>query len=369
MNSLPRLFVLFLFPLVAYSAQERYYVGTYTGPGKADGIYTGVIDSDSGQLGPVTLAVKANNPGYVALSPDGSHLYAVTSDGGGSVEAFGIGKDGTLAALNSVSSAGGGPCHLAVDPAGKNVLVANYGAGDIACIPIHGDGSVGPSTSKVVFTGSGPNVSRQKTPHAHFITTDSSGQFVYARDLGTDHIWSYHFDSSTGTIGAQTDTQGMVPAGSGSRHLAFGPGQDFAYVNGEMGRNINVFQRDKTTGSLALIQSVPLVPGSGPAAGVTTAEVVCHPSGKWLYVSSRGDDIIGVFGIGADGKLTFVQDVPSVVKFPRGFAVDPSGHWLIAAGQNDGQLAVLGIDQASGKLTPAGQEAKVPAAICVVFAP
>jgi 6-phosphogluconolactonase len=93
------------------------------------------------------------------------------------------------------------------------------------------------------------------------------------------------------------------------------------------------------------------------------------PSGKWLYVSSRGDDIIAVFGIGADGRLTFVQDVPSLVKTPRGFGIDPSGHWLIAAGQDDGRIAVLAIDPKSGKLTGTAQEAKVPAAICVVFEP
>ena len=70
----------FLVPLAGYSAPERFYVGTYTGPGKAAGIYTGIIDTDTGRLGPVSLAVKANNPGYLALSPDGSHLYAITSD-------------------------------------------------------------------------------------------------------------------------------------------------------------------------------------------------------------------------------------------------------------------------------------------------
>jgi 6-phosphogluconolactonase len=96
---------------------------------------------------------------------------------------------------------------------------------------------------------------------------------------------------------------------------------------------------------------------------------VLHPSGKWLYVSSRGDDIIAAFAIGSDGKLTFIQDVPALVKFPRGFGIDPTGHWLISAGQNDGKLDVLAIDPKTGKLTATNQTASVPAAICVVFAP
>jgi 6-phosphogluconolactonase len=364
-----RLLLLILFPLAAHAAPERFYIGTYTGPGRADGIYTGVLDTASGKLGPVTLAIKANSPGYLALSPDARHLYAVTSDSGGSVSAFAIGKAGALTALNTVSSQGSGPCYVAVDAAGKNVLVANYGGGNIASIRINPDGSLGPCASTAAFEGSGPDPIRQKKPFAHFICTDSSGRFLYSCDLGTDHVWSYPFDPATGIIGPPLDIQGKVQPGSGPRHLAFGPGGDYAYVNGEMGRNITTFHHEKNTGVLIPIDVLPLVPDAGPANGITTAEVVCHPSGKWLYVSSRGDDIIAVFAIGSDGRLTFIQDVPCLVKVPRGFNIDPSGRWLLAAGQDDGRLAVLAIDPNTGKLTPTTQQAKVPAAICVLFTP
>lgn len=360
--------LLFL-PLATYSAQERFYIGTYTGPGRADGIYTGTLDSDTGQLGPVTLASKANSPGYLALSPDGSHLYAVTSDNGGSVEAFQIEKSGSLTALNTVSSQGAGPCHLSVDRTGHYVFAANYSGGTIACIRIKDDGTLINWTAKMAFQGSGPNPARQDKPHAHFISIDPTGAFVYACDLGTDHVWAYRFDGISGAFGQPVPIQATVPPGSGPRHLAFSPNGDFAYVNGEMGRNINVFSRDKDTGSLTPIQTLPLFPGAQPAPGITTAEVMLHPSGKWLYVSSRGDDIIALFSIGPDGKLTFIQDVPALVKTPRGFGIDPSGHWLISAGQDDGKLAVLAIDPHTGKLTGTTQEAKVPAAICVIFQP
>ena len=373
------LFFLLCISLTGYSASERFYIGTYTGPGKADGIYTGILDSDSGQLTVMMLATKANNPGYLALSPDRSHLYAVTSDNGGSVEAFAIAmidpvpistvalEKPALNSLNTVSSQGAGPCYLSVDPSGKNVLVANYSGGTIACIRINPDGTLLSSTSSIAFQGTGPNPARQDKPHAHFVSTDPTGQFVYACDLGTDHVWAYRFDPVAGAFGPPEPAQATVPPGSGPRHLAFSLNGDFAYVNGEMGRNITVFHRDKQTGSLTPIQTLPLVPGIAPAPDITTAEVVLHPSGKWLYVSSRGDDIIAVFAIGADGKLSFIQDVPALVKFPRGFGIDPTGRWLIAAGQNDGKLAVLAIDPKTGKLTPTNNSANVPAAICVIF--
>jgi 6-phosphogluconolactonase len=363
----PRFLLIFLLPLAAPAAQERFYIGTYTGPGKADGIYTGLINTDTGKLGPVTLAAKANNPGYLALSPDSSHLYAITSDGGGSVAAFKVGADGRLAFINRVRSGGAGPCYVSVDPAGKYAFAANYAGATVESVQIAADGSLAKVSGTAAFHGSGPNPVRQQKSFAHFITTDPSERFVYACDLGSDHVWAYRFDPATGNLVAPAPP-GILPPGSGPRHLAFGPGAHFAYVNGEMGRNITTFRRDASTGVLTAIQTLPLVPGAKPSATITTAEVISHPSGKWLYVSSRGDDILAVFAIGADGKLTFIQDVPCGVKFPRGFGIDPTGRWLIVAGQKDGGLAVHSIDPATGKLTLLGQQAKVPSAICVIFA-
>ena len=366
---LPVGFILLAAPVALFGAQEHFYIGDYTGPGRGEGIYESTLDTDTGKLGPVTLEVKADGPGYLALSPDGSRLYAVTSNGGGSVSAYAIGKDGSLTFLNQVPSDGSGPCYVSVDPAGKNALVANYGSGSVASIKIKDDGSLGDAASRINFTGLGPNPNRQTKPYGHFIATDSTGRFVYACDLGTDHVWSYHFDTASGKIMDSTDKVGMVPPGSGPRHLAFGPGEDFAYVNGEMGHNITVLKHDKITGSLEAIQTLPLDPNAGPRDGVTSAEVYVHPSGKWVYVSSRGDDIMAVFQIGADGKLTFIQDVPALVKTPRGFGIDPTGHWLITGGQDDNQLAVLEIAQDTGKLTATDQRTAARCPICILFAP
>jgi 6-phosphogluconolactonase len=358
-----------LLPLAAYSAQERFYLGAFTAPqGQGEGIYTGVLDSETGKLGPITLAAKSNGPSFLAFSRDGKHLYSVSSDNGGSLSAFAVNKDGTLSFINSVAAGGGGATYVAVDASGSNALAASYGSGTISCIRIKSDCSLGDLTSTVKFQGTGPGP-RQIAPHAHFICTDGSGKFVYVCDLGNDHVWSYHFDPDAGKFLGPTDVQGKVPPGSGARHLAFGRGEKFAYVNGEMGRNVTVFRHDASTGSLSPVQTIPVVPSATYIKTITTAETVCHPSGKWLYISSRGDDIVAVFAIAPKGRLSFVQDVPSVVKFPRGMGVDPSGRWLITAGQNDSRIAVFGIAQDTGKLTPNGEVAKAGSPVSVLFAP
>ena len=117
----------------------RVYVGTYTGgAGKetSQGIYLLDLDLSTGKLGVPRLAGKATDPSFLVIHPSQKVLYAVSerseTDGrpGGAVVGFSINPlTGKLVKLNQESSRGAGPCHLIVDRAGRNVLVANYGSG------------------------------------------------------------------------------------------------------------------------------------------------------------------------------------------------------------------------------------------------
>ncbi len=123
----------------ASRSQRIVYVGTYTRGKGGEGIYRCLFDGKTGELGPAVLAVRADNPSFLALDPRGAFLYAVgetnETDGrpGGSVSAYAIerGAD-ALTFLSRTTSAGIGPCHLAVDRTGRFVLVANYASGSMA---------------------------------------------------------------------------------------------------------------------------------------------------------------------------------------------------------------------------------------------
>jgi 6-phosphogluconolactonase len=71
----------------------------------------------------------------------------------------------------------------------------------------------------------------------------------------------------------------------------------------------------------------------------------------------------------AQPPLQREQIVPSPVKFPRSFALDPGGQWLIVAGQTDNQIAVMKVDSRSGLLTPTAEHAGVGSPVCVLFEP
>jgi 6-phosphogluconolactonase len=352
----------------ALAADAGFFVGTYTKPQGSKGIYRYTLDTESGKVGGGELVAETPNPTFLAVHPGGKYLYAANETNPGEASAFAIGENGKLALLNKQSAKGGGTCHIAVDAPGKNVLVANYGTGSVAVLPIKADGSLAEATGFDQHTGSSADKARQQGPHAHSIYVDPSGKWVYSCDLGTDRIDGYRFDASKGTISPDETATGHAPPGSGPRHLAFHPKADFACVINEMLSTISVFARTPATGALRLAQTISTLPAdfSGKSS---TAEIFVHPNGKFLYGSNRGHDSIALFQIGTDGTLSLKGHTPTGGKTPRNFALDPTGHWLLAANQDTNDFFVFKIDQETGALSATGQRIECGAPVCIVFAP
>ncbi|HVE15136.1 MAG TPA: lactonase family protein [Chthoniobacterales bacterium] len=330
------------------------------------GIYRGAIDNATGTLGKLTLAVAEKHPGFLTLSPNGSSLYAGLAR---SVAAFSVQADGSLKKLNELESGGDDPCHVAVDRTGRYVFAANYENGTLACFSTNPDGSLAKRLSLTQFTGSGPDQSRQKTAHAHAVYLDAENKFLYACDLGSDRVWIFKFDATTGSLTPAESVAGKIPPGHGPRHLAFRPDGLRAYVLNEMGGSLTTFERDPKTGALTALETISALPSDKPQQNASLAELVCHPSGKWLYGSNRRDHTIAVFTLAADGRATLLENAPSEAKAVRSFAIDPDGHWLVAAGLSDNRLVVLKLDPSTGRVTPTDQTVPVDGPMCVLFVP
>ncbi len=348
----------------APTAECAFYVGTYTKPQGSTGIYRYRLNTTTGALTARGLAVETPNPTFLALAPNRWQLYAVNEIRVGTVSAFSIAADGTLNLINQQSSYGDGPCHLAVDESRKSVLVANYGSGSVAALPILADGSLGEVAIAVSHVGSGPNPKRQQSPHAHGIYTRDA--LAYACDLGTDDVRIYRLDAASGALTLDARGGARLPPGSGPRHLAFHG--NFAYVINELLNTIAVFRCEALTGELTPIQRLSTLP-AGYTNPSTAAEIFIRPDGKFLYASNRGHDSLAVFSIGSDGTLTLINHASTQGRTPRSFALDPSGRWLIAANQDSGNLVVFEIDATTGKLTPAGHTAQIAEPVCVLFVP
>ena len=352
------------------------FFGTYTGPSSTSkGIYVSRLDATTGQLSAPALAAETRNPSFLAATPDGRFLYAVNElnevDGqpGGSVTAYAIDRTaGTLRRLNAQSTVGGGPCHVSV--AGRMVFVANYGGGSIAAYRIQDDGSLGKASAFVQLQGSSVNKDRQQGPHAHGVTPDPSGRFLYVPDLGLDQVLVYRIEASSGGLSpAVPPYVSVTPAGSGPRHIVLARDGRHAYVINEMVATITVFARVADTGALSPIQTLTTLPaGQAVEKGFSTAEIMLHPSGRFLYGSNRGHNSLAVYGVDpATGQLTPIEHVPTGGRTPRGFNIDPSGTFLVAGNQESDQVAVFRIDPASGKLSAAGTPIAVGRPVSIEF--
>ena len=353
----------------AYAVETPFYVGCYTKPEGAKGIYRYQLDLETGKVSGGTLVAEAKNPTFLAVHPSGDYLYAANENQDGTVGAYEILDDGGLKLLNVESAKGNGPCHITLDGTGKNLFVANYGSGSIACLPVKDDGSLAPASATVQHKGSSVDKGRQEGPHAHSIYADAAEKFVYACDLGLDQVLVYRLDAEKGGLTPANPPHAIVPPGSGPRHLAFHPDGGYAYVINEMLSTISVFKRDAESGALTSIQSVSTLPPTFKANS-STAEIFVHPNGRFVYGSNRGHDSIAIFAVDEQsGKLNAVGHVPTGGKTPRNFAIDPSGMWLIAANQDTNNFTVLKIDPKTGGLKPTGQSVAVGMPVCVLFPP
>ncbi len=363
-----------LVPLLAGSLWGQYlvYVGTYTGP-ESKGIYAYRFDAQTGEIKPLGLAGVAQNPSFLAIHPNRKFLYAVGESAGGgtwggAVSAFALDRaTGKLTLLNSASSGGKGPCHLVVDKTGKNLLVANYGSGAVAVLPIQADGRLSEPSSVIQHSGSSVNRARQQGPHAHSVNLSPDNRFAFVADLGLDKVLVYKFDAAKGTITPNTPPFAAVAPGSGPRHFAFHPSGKFAYVISEMGNTVTAFSYNAARGVLTSLQTISTLP-QGFSGTSYCAEVVVHPSGKFLYGSNRGHNSITAFAIDpAKGTLTTIEQTPTGGKWPRNFNIDPTGAYLFAANEQSNDIFLFHIDPATGKLKPTGKKLEVSKPVCIKF--
>lgn len=365
--------------LISSAVAREYlvYFGTYTGA-KSKGIYVSRLDTKTGSLSPADLAAETPSPSFLAVHPGHRHLYAVNEvdkfegKSAGSVSSFSLdATSGRLSPINVQSSGGGAPCHIIVDKSGRNVLVANYSGGSVAVLPVQKNGALQPASAFVQHTGSSVNKSRQEAPHAHGIYLDGRNRFAYVPDLGLDQYRIYRFDSGEGTLNPATPPYASVTAGSGPRHFALHPGGRFAYGINEMVCTVTAFSCDPKTGALSVLETLSTLPPSEAMKGsYSTAELFCHPSGRFLYGSNRGHDTIAVYAIDQkSGKLSYVENASTKGKTPRSFGIDPTGRWLLAANQSSDNVFVFAIDPNSGRLTATGQSIEVGSPVSVSFVP
>jgi len=334
------------------------------------GIYHATFDPAEGKLSAPKLAVQVQHPAFLAIAPDGRHLFSASAgEKGSDVAAFAVLEVGALKALNTQPSEGIVPCHLQTDRTGSALFVANYRDGKIAALRIKEDGSLEPSKSVHQHAGSSI-LPRQQSPHPHSIYTSPNNRRVFVPELGLDKVLVYGFDPARTTL--QPAGEVVLPPGSGPRHLNFSTDGKHAFVLSEIGLTVSVIDLKD---DLRVTQTISTVEKKSEPSPMSASEIRVHPSGQFVYSANRGkgDDSIAVFraAIGHlnNAALERLQIVPAEVRVPRSFQIDPTGRWLLVCGQQSNDIAIFVIDPVTGMLTFTGKKVAMPSPISIEFLP
>ncbi len=369
------LYLAILFPSFALAADPE-VVDVWIGTSRAKpskGIYHCTLNTKTGQLSAPELAAEISGPGFLAMHPKLSCLYAVGAlDSKPCVAAYAIEKKNRKASLqfmNSLEIGDGGAAHVVVDRTGKTLLTAQYGGGSVAVFSLNNDGSLKERTQIVEHEGGSQVVPRrQESPHPHWVGVSPDNRFAFVPDLGLDKVMIYKLNAAESRI--ESHGFGQMPPGGGPRHMKFHTSGKWIYALNELSLSVTVFNYDEKAGTMVPKQTINTVPQEQLVKErfKSASEIRVHPSGRFVYSANRGHDTITGFRVdSATGELSVVEREFVRGATPRNFNLDPTGRWLLAAGQDSHTLASFAIDQQTGELTYNRSIVHAPSAICVLF--
>lgn len=234
-----------------------------------------------------------------------------------------------------VSTLGEVACHLCRFQ-GKT-YVANYLSGSLW----RSDGIL------YVHQGKGVHQTRQEAPHVHYVTPSPDGTCLFAVDLGLDTIFSYDEN-------LQVLDVAHVPAGHGSRHLAFSEDGQTVFCVNELASTVTVF--DYKDGKLESGKTVTVLtrPTRSTAAAIRV-------KGDYVYVSNRGDDSIS--SLHWDGtNLELCAVTPCRGASPRDFLIVED--MLICTNEIENNVTFFRVEKE--KLVDTKERIFMEAPLCVV---
>lgn len=303
------------------------------------------IEPATGQLKEVQRLALPGQPGPIALTDDGQHMYAALR---GPNRILPMTRDTTTGELDLLepTPVPDFPTYLDIDATGRFAIAASYGPGTVHTFAINEDRTI----------ANDPIQRTQTERSAHACLIDPSNRFVYIPHTIPNSIYQFRFDDTTGKL---SPIQPIVVKGGGKpnnpagpRHYVYHPTLDIVYMVNELDSSVSAYQWDAKQGGLTRFQSLTTLPANFTQRN-TCADIHVTPNGKFLYASNRGHDSIAAYKLDEDGLMTFI-DWFKTEPVPREFAIDLKGQYLYSAGLKSHKLAAYAIDANTGRLSRIG---------------
>lgn len=331
------------------------YLGTNSVRG-SQGIYTMVLDHETGTLSPVA-ATAALNAGYLCLSPDGKTLYSAIEsmflDGKatGGVAAYAIGSNGVPSLLNRQYAAGQLICHVSCDT--KRLYASSYLNGSVSVFQLNKDGSIGDLQAVIAHADK-----YGLAPHIHCSKPTADGKYLCVVEVGYHALYLY--DLETLELVCETRTKPVRP-----RQVVCTSQKIYLLTEG--GMTVDVYgYHPQSADKLVLEQSISCNPddffGMGGAGGIRLS-----PDGSVLFASIRGVDVLTVFAVQPDGRLEKKSVTKLCGSTPRDFQVSPDGNYLLVGLQKDDKMALYRFSRDDWRISLIQDNIHVPSCSGVEF--
>ena len=307
--------------------KKMIYAGTYTDK-ESEGIYRFVFDE--GRLSDPILFCKIEDPKYLCTYED--KIIAVhNKDGKGAVSL--IDMDGKIIdqlIYEDVSS-----CYVAVKE--NKVYTANYHAGTFSQITIKYDHFADPKTVHIEDKGG-----------CHQILFHEGR--ILVPTLFKDRVYLYDEDLN------YLD-EIIFPKGSGPRHGIFDKEGKYLYLLSELSNEL--FMIDMKT--LQIIDQINILPdGKRDLKG--SAAIRMSEDERYLYVSTRGIDLLSVIGI-QDRSISLKQCVSCEGQHPRDFILVDG--YLLCANRFSNEVVSFAINE-DGTISNKIDTIKIPDAVALI---
>ncbi len=346
------------------------YVGSYTGPQHPEGIHVLETDAETGDFHVVNVIDTVPQPTYMALNKAGTRLYTTVARAAfgpngrnGGVTAFTLNATGErLELINEIPTGWTAPCYVALDPAEKTLVYAEYSCGTAGYAELGADGALDPRCAgaagtvnplcQVRHAGKGPNQPRQDAAHAHCSIVTPDGKFLLVVDLTLDKVVAYDFAhraQGLKAVPAATIDTGTIAPGAGPRHIVFHPNGKFAFVIFEL---LNRVASYRYTGEGFEFIEIHELLNKGDVGFSKAAAIKISEDGRQVFCSNRGHDSITVFNLDPEtGRLSYLNNARLGGQFPRDFAFVPGGKFCLAGLKESWRLASYAYDAAKGTFT------------------